>query len=68
MLKHPIHNGNEEPNKNITGDKFFFPHPIYRQGLLVTMSNLTILQYVRSAFNFPIKVGEEVTLKFTEAG
>jgi hypothetical protein len=53
-----------EAHKDIVGDKFFFPHPVYRQGLLITTSSQANLKFAGSAVNFPVKTGDEVTLKF----
>lgn len=66
MLEPPIHNGKEDSERVMTANRFFFPHPVYRQGLLVTTFSPTTLQFLDSAFNFPIRVGEDVTLKFVE--
>jgi hypothetical protein len=65
-LQPPKHNGKEEANKGIVADWFFFPHPVYRQGLLLITPKQTTLQFVGSAMNFPIKTGENVVLRFVE--
>ncbi len=65
-LGFPKHNGEEMSDHRIIADWFFFPHPVYRQGLLLLPPKQTKLQFVGSAMNFPITVGEEVVLKFIE--
>ena len=65
-LGSPKHNGEEVSDHRIIADWFFFPHPVYRQGLLLLPPKQTKLQFVSSAMNFPIKTGEEVVLQFVE--
>ncbi len=49
------------------GDRFFFPHPQYRQGVLLTTPPKTPLRLLGdTAVSFPILVGQEVTLGFAE--
>ena len=47
-------------------DRFFFPHPLYRQGVLLTTPPETALQFHQTAVSFPIRVGQQVTLRFAE--
>jgi hypothetical protein len=70
FLGSPIHNGKQEqPWSPIVADRFFFPHPLYRQGVLLTTPPKTSLQLRGdTAVSFPIRAGQEVTLKFAEAG
>jgi len=62
----PKHNGEEVSDNRIIADWFFFPHPVYRQGLLLLPPKQTKLQLVGTAMNFPIKTGEEAVLRFVE--
>jgi len=62
----PKHNGKEESENRIVADRFFFPHPVYKQGLLLLTPKQTRLQFVGSAMNFPIKTGDKVVLQFVE--
>jgi hypothetical protein len=68
ILGPPIHNGKQEqPWSPIVADRFFFPHPLYRQGVLLTTPPKTSLQLRGdTAVSFPIRVGQEVTLRFAE--
>jgi hypothetical protein len=72
ILEAPIHNGTQRvPHEPVVAEWLFFPHPVYRQGVLlrfakntpVTMhlSNPTVAQ---SAIHFPMRSGEEVSLSF----
>lgn len=47
-----------------TGPSIPFPHPIYRQGVLLKVPQNAKLQHVGTAVNFIIKAGQEATLKF----
>src|SRR6185369_4002122 len=75
-LDAPVHNGTQEaPHKPVVADWLFFPHPVYRQGVLVRFAkktpvtlNLPTLypQAVgQAAVHFPMRSGEEVSLSFT---
>ena len=67
----PVHTGKQEqPWLPITADWLFFPHPIYRQGILLTPPPQAPVKYCLGgpdcdAVNFPIKTGQEVSLQFT---
>jgi hypothetical protein len=70
QLLPPKHNGKEADGK-IVADRFFFPHPLYRQGLLIATPPSTALEFQSggqryAAVNFPICTGQEVTLRFVE--
>jgi len=68
VLGPPVHNGKQEQRWSpIVADRFFFPHPLYRQGVLLTTPPRTSLQLRGdTAVSFPIRVGQEVTLRFAE--
>ena len=68
VLGPPLHNGKQEqPWSPIVADRFFFPHPLYRQGVLLTTPPKTVLQLRGdTAVSFPIRAGQEVTLRFAE--
>ncbi len=70
FLGPPVHNGKQEqPWSPIVADRFFFPHPLYRQGVLLTTPPKTALQLRGdTAVSFPIRAGQEVALRFAEAG
>jgi len=66
----PIHTGKQEqPWLPITADWLFFPHPTYRQGILLTPPRQAPVKYCLGgpdcdAVNFPIKAGQAVSLQF----
>ncbi len=66
----PVHTGKQEqPWLPITADWLFFPHPVYRQGLLLTPPRRAPVKYCLGgpdcdAVNFPIKAGQAATLQF----
>ncbi len=63
----PLHNGRQAASHlPIVADRFFFPHPVYRQGLLLTTPPQTPLMFRGTAVTFPIRRGQEVTIKFAE--
>jgi len=73
-LERPIHNGTQRvPHEPIFAEWLFFPHPTYRQGVLVrftrktpvTLRNPNNASVAQSALHFPIRSGEEVSLSFT---
>ena len=68
VLGLPVHNGKQEqPWSPILADRFFFPHPIHRQGVLLTTPAKTALQLRGdTAVSFPIRVGQEATLRFAD--
>ncbi len=68
FLGPPIHNGKQEqPWSPVVADRFFFPHPLYRQGVLLTTPPKTPLMLRGdTAVSFPIRAGQEVTLRFAE--
>jgi hypothetical protein len=73
-LEAPIHNGTQRvPHEPVVAEWLYFPHPKYRQGVLVRFSkttpvtmhipsNTAVAQY---ALQFPMKSGDEVSLSFT---
>jgi hypothetical protein len=67
FLGPPIHNGKQEqPWLPIVADRFFFPHPLYRQGVLLTTPKTALQLRGDTAVSFPIRLGQEVTLRFAE--
>lgn len=72
----PIHNGTQDaPHKPVVADWLFFPHPVYRQGVLVRFAKRTSVTlhlpsplYPQSngqaAVEFPVRSGDEVSLSF----
>jgi len=69
-LDAPVHTGKQEqPWLPIIADWLFFPHPIYRQGILLTPPPQAPVNYALGgpdcdAVNFPIRAGQAVTLQF----
>jgi hypothetical protein len=72
----PVHNGAQEAShKPVVADWLFFPHPVYRQGVLLRFSKKTPVTlhlpsplYPQSngqaAVEFPVRSGGEVSLSF----
>ena len=48
-------------------DWHFYPHPTYRQGLLLFVPQGTKIENVGTALNFPIKAAQEIALRFATA-
>jgi hypothetical protein len=72
----PIHNGTQRvPHEPVVAEWLYFPHPLYRQGVLIRFAkktpvtlNLPTLypQAVgQAAVHFPMRSSEEVSLSFT---
>jgi hypothetical protein len=75
VLEAPLHNGTQRvPHEPVVAEWLFFPHPVYRQGVLLRFSKKTpITAYLptiptvgngQSAVHFPMRSGEEVALSF----
>lgn len=73
-LEAPIHNGTQRvPHEPVVAEWLFFPHPNYRQGVLLRFSKTTSVTMhipsnptvAQSAVHFPMRSGEEVSLSFT---
>jgi hypothetical protein len=67
----PRHNGTA-PAKGgkeaaVTADWIFFPHPVYRQGLLVVPPPKSALRPSPAALNVRLRAGQEVVLRFATA-
>jgi hypothetical protein len=64
-LDRPRHNGiQKRPPEPITADWFFFPSPVYRQGVLLTVPPKTPLSHRGTAVNFPVRAGQQAVLRF----
>jgi hypothetical protein len=74
-LEAPLHNGTQRvPHEPVVAEWLFFPHPVYRQGVLlrfskktpVTMHLPTVLtaSIGQAAVHFPMRSGDEVSLSF----
>jgi hypothetical protein len=64
-LGKPRHNGTQkQPYQPIVADWVFFPHPVYRQGVLLILPAKTPLSARGSAVSFPLRLGEKVALRF----
>ena len=73
-LEAPVHNGTQRvPWEPVVADWLYFPHPVYRQGVLIRFSKTTpVTMHIpsntavaQSALNFPMRSGDEVSLSFT---
>jgi hypothetical protein len=76
VLGTPVHNGTQRvPHEPVVAEWLYFPHPVYRQGVIVRFAKKTAVtlnlptlypQAVgQSAVHFPMRSGEEVALSFT---
>jgi hypothetical protein len=76
ILEAPLHNGTQEaPHLPVVASWLYFPHPKYRQGVLLRFSKkipvtLNIPPPIhqadgQSAVEFPVRSGDEVSLSFT---
>jgi hypothetical protein len=73
ILEPPLHNGTQRvPHEPVVAEWLFFPHPVYRQGVLLRFSkktpvtmHLSTAANAQSAVHFPMRSGEEVSLSFT---
>jgi len=65
----PQHNGKmaEGRERAVVANWFFFPHPVYRQGVLLVFPQEVALQYQRTAVRFPLPSGQRVVLRFAAA-
>jgi hypothetical protein len=72
-LEPPIHNGTQRvPHEPVVAEWLFFPHPVYRQGVLlrfakqtpVTMHSPHLTSVAQFALHFPMRSGEEVSMSF----
>ena len=75
MLEAPVHDGTQEaPHKPVVADWLYFPHPTYRQGVLVRFSKTTPVTLHlpspipqadgQAAVEFPVRSGDEASLSF----
>lgn len=73
MLEPPVHNGTQRvPHEPVVAGWLFFPHPVYRQGVLLRFSkktpvtmHLSTASNAQSAVHFPMRSDDEVSLSFT---
>jgi Alginate lyase/Heparinase II/III-like protein len=74
-LELPVHNGTQEaPHKPVVAQWLFFPHPVYREGVLLRFAKKTPVTLHlpsvysvgigQAAVHFPVRSGEEVSLSF----
>ena len=74
-LEPPVHNGTQEaPHLPVVADWLFFPHPAYRQGVLLRFSKKTPVTLFlptslkesvgQAAVQFPMRSCDEVSLGF----
>jgi hypothetical protein len=75
MLEAPVHNGTQEaPHLPVVADWLYFPHPRYRQGVLLRFSKTRPVTLHlpppmhqadgQAAVEFPVRSGDEVSLSF----
>lgn len=71
----PIHNGTQRvPYEPVVAEWLFFPHPVYREGVLLRFKKKTpvtlhlptsaSVSIGQAAVNFPVRSGDEVSLSF----
>jgi hypothetical protein len=76
MLEAPVHNGTQQaPHEPVVADWLYFPHPTYRQGVLLRFSKtIPVTLHLpppipqadgQAAVEFPVRSGDEVSLSFT---
>jgi hypothetical protein len=76
MLEAPVHDGTQEAShKPVVASWLYFPHPTYRQGVLLRFSRTTPVTLHlpppipqadgQAAVEFPVRSGDEVSLSFT---
>ena len=46
------------------GERHFFPHPAYRQGVLIDVPSKAKLRYLGTAVSFPMRAGQKAVLRF----
>jgi hypothetical protein len=75
-LEAPLHNGMQDaPHKPVVADRLFFPHAVYKQGVLLRFSKTTpVTLHIpppafpqangQAAVEFPVRSGDEVSLSF----
>jgi hypothetical protein len=74
-LKSPIHNGTQRvPHEPVIAEWLFFPHPVYRQGVLLRFQKETpVTMHLpgvpmgsngQAAVHFPMRSGDEVSMSF----
>jgi len=75
-LQAPVHNGTQRvPHEPVVAEWLFFPHPSYRQGVLLRFSKKTpvtmhlpsipIVGIGQAAVHFPMRSDEQLSLSFT---
>jgi hypothetical protein len=74
-LQPPIHNGTQRvPHEPVVAEWLFFPHPVYRQGVLIRFAKKTPVTLHlptlwpqsngQAAVQFPMRSGDEVSVSF----
>jgi hypothetical protein len=64
----PRHNGTQKaPYQPIEANWFFFPHPVHRQGVLLTLPAKKPLSHRGTALSLPLRVRQEVVIRFATA-
>jgi hypothetical protein len=75
-LEAPVHTGTQEaPHKPVVANWLYFPHPTYRQGVLLRFSKtIPVTLHIpppihqadgQAAVEFPVRSGDEVSLSFS---
>jgi len=64
MLGSPKKGTMQAQGDRLAADWYFFPHPVFRQGVLLTVPQGAALQHVGVAVNLPVQTGQDVTLRF----
>jgi hypothetical protein len=65
-LGKPVHNGIEDrkDTETVQSDWLFLPHPVHRQGILLTPRQKTPFSCLQTAVNFPLRLGQKVSVRF----
>ncbi|HVR87210.1 MAG TPA: right-handed parallel beta-helix repeat-containing protein [Planctomycetota bacterium] len=65
-LEAPVHNGTQRvPYEPVVAEWLFFPHPVYRQGVLLRFQKKTPVTLCgQTAVHFPVRSGDEVSISF----
>jgi hypothetical protein len=68
-LKPPQHNGAKDRASRATeASRFYFPHPVHRQGVLLIAPRKLPLQHQATAVHFPVHAGQTIELRFVTEG
>ncbi len=67
ILENPLRKSREGEGTNGGAETYFLPHPVFRQGMLITLPPGTELTYPKGygyAVSFPLQTGKQVVIQF----